>query len=125
MPNSAEAQSHLRELSLLDGVNGVALVESESGMVWFTAAKSSDFGPIAEIAVESWRTKSRHAQALAALGRLRLTATHFDNGTLITAPVGADRALLLVGWIEGGKLQITQWREHARAVAAALRHGKA
>jgi hypothetical protein len=121
MPNSAAAQARLTELSALDGVNAVALVESESGMVWFTAAKTSDFGPIAEVAIESWRTKRRHAAALQALGALRLTATHFERGTLITAPVDADHEFLLVGWIEGGKLQLAQWREHAMAIAQAMR----
>ncbi len=120
MRNSVATRQRLCEIAALEGVKGAALVDGASGMVWFSESQLQQFGVIAEVAIESWRLKRRHSEALAAMGGLRLTATHFDHGTLIAVPIGQAHSFLLVVWLQGGKLKTSTWREQAVLLTQAM-----
>jgi hypothetical protein len=78
------------------------------------------FDIVASVAVESWRVQQRNIGHLDALGDLRITASMFDRGLMLVTPCQANPLMLLVGCVEGSKLQPSVWRDRAAQVRMLL-----
>lgn len=77
-------------VALLRGVRGIALVDSESGMVWAEAGLLADIEAISEAAVEFWRLHQRVRSGLKSLGEPRALAATFEHGLMWIVPVAAS-----------------------------------
>lgn len=98
MPQSKnlELTSLLDQLANYPAVQGCALVEIETGMVWKHAGHLPQVESFAEAAVEVWRVQMRNQQQLAHLGAQRSSICYFANGSMALLPCPGQVPLLLV-----------------------------
>jgi hypothetical protein len=86
----------VQELTHFPGVQGCALVEAESGMVWHHAGQLPDIEHIGEAAVEFWRVHQRLSIQLATLGGLKSAAYSFADHVVALFPCGHEPARVLI-----------------------------
>lgn len=77
----------VNRIASLRGVRGIALVDSESGMVWAEAGALPDIEAISEAAVEFWRLHQRVRSGLKSLGEPKAFAATFEHGLMWIVPV--------------------------------------
>ena len=77
-------------IAALRGVHGVALVDSDSGMVWAEAGLLADIEAISEAAVEFWRLHQRVRSGLKSLGEPEALAATFEHGLMWIVPVAVS-----------------------------------
>ncbi len=92
--NNVNAQ--LQALASAPAVQGCALVEVESGMVWYSAGRWAQMETQAEAAVEFWRVQERQAVHFAHLGALRSSMYYFNAGSVALLPFPGRTPLVLV-----------------------------
>lgn len=96
MPNTAQVISHLQALADLPGIDGCALVEAATGMVWHVAGKYPELEQIGEAAIEFWRVQNRLEAQLHTLGTLKSAAYSFSNRVVALFPCHEEAGLVLV-----------------------------
>ena len=77
-------------IAALRGVHGIALVDSDSGMVWAEAGLLADIEAISEAAVEFWRLHQRVRSGLKSLGEPQALAATFEHGLMWIIPVAVS-----------------------------------
>ncbi len=77
----------VKRIATIKGVHGIALVDSDSGMVWAEAGLLVDIEAISEAAVEFWRLHQRLRSGLKSLGEPQALAATFENGLMWVVPV--------------------------------------
>ena len=77
MPNTAQVMAHLQALVDYPGIEGCALVETATGMVWHAAGNYPELERIGEAAIEFWRIQDRLKAHLHTLGSLKSAAYSF------------------------------------------------
>jgi hypothetical protein len=103
----------LQEMARVDGLDGCALADAETGMVWHAAGEAGDMEGLSEASVDFWRLRSRLAGALDALGHLQaLVLVHSRRRLTIVA---CGPALLLVA-VSGRDARV-DWETWKRNVA--------
>lgn len=106
----------LNEMAILPGVEGCALVEIETGMVWYNAGKMTDMQPIAEASSDYWRLYTRLDNHFARLGEMRAAAFMHAQGSLTLLPCG--RGILLVALTrEKSTVNWAQWQSKTKELA--------
>ena len=96
MPNTAQVTSHLQALADLPGIDGCALVEAATGMVWHVAGNYPELERIGEAAIEFWRVQDRLQAHLHTLGSLKSAAYSFSNRVVALFPCNEEAGLVLV-----------------------------
>ncbi|MES2940334.1 MAG: hypothetical protein V4864_21825 [Pseudomonadota bacterium] len=99
----------LEAMAAMDGLDGCALADAETGMVWHAAGQAGDIEGLSEAAVDFWRLHSRLRRKFDPLGQLQvLVLVHSRQRMSI---VGCGPALLLVAVsARDARLDWVQWR---------------
>lgn len=101
----------IQELAGFPGVQGCALVDADTGMVWYHSRNFHGIERLGETAIEFWRIQVRLADHFSGFGRLQSTAYAFANRVVALFPCSDKPALVLVcvaakadvAWAEWGK----------------------
>lgn len=109
MPNTAIVVTHLQELADFPGIDGCAMVEIATGMVWHAAGKYPELERIGEAAIEFWRIQHRLTAHLSALGELKSAAYSFSNRVVALFPCNEEAGLVLVCVAAKGNVDWQNW----------------
>ena len=99
----------VEELAAFEDIDGCALVETSTGMVWHFAGQLPEMERIAEAAVEFWRIQQRLSSHLVALGELRSVACSFSNRVVALFPCCEEPSLVLVCVAAKGRIAWDEW----------------
>jgi len=110
----------VEELATFKDIDGCALVEANTGMVWHFAGQSPEMERIAEAAVEFWRIQQRLSSHLAALGPLRSVACSFSNRVVALFPCCEEPSLILVCVAAKGHIAWKEWSSKVSDLRKAL-----
>ncbi|WP_423457796.1 roadblock/LC7 domain-containing protein [Ottowia sp. VDI28] len=98
------------------GVDGCALVEIETGMVWHHAGSIDDVQTFAEAASDYWRLHKRLSPQFEKLGDLRASIMVHTQGRLTMLPCGKG-ILLLALTRHQSTTDWAQWQKETRKLA--------
>lgn len=101
------------------GIKGCALVDSDTGMVWYHAGDLPDLEKTGEAAVEFWRVQTRLSPHFAALGALQSAAYSFLNSTIALFPC-LPNPLVLVCIASKQAIDWARWGESALSLKQVL-----
>ncbi len=111
---------HVQKLASFAGVQGCALVEAGSGMVWHHAGQLPDIEHIGEAAVEFWRVHQRLSIQLVSLGGLKSAAYSFADHVVALFPCGEAPARVLICVAAKTGVAWTEWGVQVLALRQAL-----
>lgn len=86
----------LERLAAQPGIQGCALVDAGTGMIWLASAQRQIGEQVWEAAVDYWRLHRRQEPLFAAIGGLRAAVMYHDAGVLSVFPCGTDPEVLLI-----------------------------
>ena len=109
MPNTAQVMAHLQALADFPGIDGCALVETATGMVWHAAGNYPELERIGEAAVEFWRIQDRLTAHLSTLGTLKSAAYSFSSRVVALFPCSEKADLVLVCVAAKGNVGWQAW----------------
>lgn len=115
------AESIVHDLARFPGVDGCALVEIDSGMVWYHAGSVPDVDRIAEASIEFWRTPIRLSSSFSSMGPLQSTAYSFAEHVVSLFPCSKKPPLVLICIAQKGKVVWREWGLDVQALKQALR----
>jgi hypothetical protein len=110
----------VQELADFPGVQGCALVEAESGMVWHHAGQLPDIEHIGEAAIEFWRVHQRLSIQLTSLGGLKSAAYSFADHVVALFPCGQEPARVLICVAAKNGVAWNEWGLKVPALRQAL-----
>ena len=110
----------ITELAAYPGIDGCALVEAATGMVWHHAGHAANTEQIGEAAIEFWRVQERLSSQLATLGPLRSAAYSFANRVVALFPCSDAHGLVLVCIAAKGAIAWAVWAEKVTELQQAL-----
>ena len=120
MPNTAQVVAHLQELAQFPGIDGCALVETATGMVWHVAGNYPELERIGEAAIEFWRIQNRLSAHLTTLGTLKSAAYSFSNRVVALFPCSDQAGLVLVCVAAKGDVGWQAWSVKVEALRRVL-----
>ncbi len=120
MPNTAQVVAHLQALADFPGIDGCALVEADTGMVWHVAGHYPELERIGEAAIEFWRIQNRLTAHLSTLGTLKSAAYSFSNRVVALFPCHEDAGLVLVCVAAKGDVSWQAWSTKVEALRRVL-----
>ena len=120
MPNTAQVMAHLQALVDYPGIEGCALVETATGMVWHAAGNYPELERIGEAAIEFWRIQDRLKAHLHTLGSLKSAAYSFSNRVVALFPCGDESGLVLVCVAAKGDVAWQAWSVKVDALRRVL-----
>ena len=120
MPNTAQVIAHLQALADFPGIDGCALVEIATGMVWHAAGNYPELERIGEAAIEFWRIQDRLTAHLSSLGTLKSAAYSFSNRVVALFPCSEKAGLVLVCVAAKGNVGWQAWSTKAGALHRVL-----
>lgn len=97
----------MAELASLEGLQGCALVEAGSGLVWASYGDLADAASLWEAAVDYWRLHERNRGHFEALGELRAAVMYHAAAILTVMRCSPEHELLLVA---AGRYEAVDWR---------------
>lgn len=109
MPNNAHLLAQLQILADFPGIDGCALVETATGMVWHVAGSFPGVERISEAAIEFWRIQHRLSEHLTALGAIQSVAYSFSNRVVALFPCCDEPGLVLVAIAAKGPVAWPAW----------------
>lgn len=118
----------IQEMARSSGIDGCALVERDTGMVWHYGGSMPEMERIGETAIEFWRVQTRLSSQLSVVGALRFAAYSFANRTVMLYPSSNDEDLILICVAARQGVDWTQWGlevQRFRRDLAAFRGSKA
>lgn len=115
------AESIVHDLAQFPGVVGCALVETDSGMVWYHAGTVPDVDRIAEASIEFWRTPIRLSSSFSSMGSLQSTAYSFSKRVVSLFPCSDQPPLVLICIAQKGKVMWSEWGLEVQALKKALK----
>lgn len=86
----------IRDMASFAGLDGCALVESETGMVWHYGGSIPGMERLGEAAIEFWRVQMRLSTELSVVGAPRFAAYSFVNRTVMLYPCSNEEDLILI-----------------------------
>jgi len=109
-------------MALQPGIEGWALVEAATGLVWHASDPSAHAELVWEAAVDYWRLYERQKAQFTGLGPLGAVAMYHIEGMLVVLPCCTDPDVLLI--LHGGHRSVdwTALQRMARALGALLQH---
>lgn len=93
--NRERIQQQLARLVAHPGIDGCALADAASGMVYFHAGALPDMESTAEAGIELWRVHSRHPAQFAPFGPLQSAAFAFRQKVVALFPCTASGLVLV------------------------------
>ena len=120
MPNTAQVVAHLQALADFPGIDGCALVETATGMVWHQAGRYPELERIGEAAIEFWRIQDRLTAHLSTLGLLQSAAYSFSNRVVALFPCSQEAGLVLVCVAAKGNVGWQAWSIKVEALRRVL-----
>ncbi len=108
-------------LAQAPGVQGCALVDAGSGLLWERAGV--DFGShlVWEAAVDYWRLQERLHAHFEPLGDLAAATLHHREGVVVLLPCVPEHHLLLVAVARHRAVDWQQWQRLCASLAQTLR----
>ena len=119
--NAERVRVELDRMARQPGLEGCALVDASTGLVWHASGSSADAEHVWEAAVDYWRLYERQKKLFTQLGPLGAAAMYHATGMLVVLPCCADPDVLLV---LHGRHRAVDWialQRMARALGALLR----
>lgn len=89
-------QALVDRLAAFAGVHGCALVDADTGMVWYRAGKLPDLERLGEASVEFWRVQQRQSSYFEAFGPLESAAHSFTHQVIALFPCSQTPPLIAV-----------------------------
>ena len=83
-------------MARLPGMDGCALVEIDTGMVWAASGQHAEIHQIAEVSSDYWRLYQRQRQHFADLGDLRAQVMMHRAGRITMLPCSAGMLLIAI-----------------------------
>ena len=120
MPYTAQIVAHLQALAEFPGIDGCALVETATGMVWHVAGSYPELERIGEAAIEFWRIQNRLTDHLSTLGTLKSAAYSFSNRVVALFPCNDEAGLVLVCVAAKGAVGWQDWGVKVEALRSVL-----
>ena len=115
-----DIEAMVRDLGAFPGVDGCALVEAESGMVWFHGGDFPAIEQIGEAAIEFWRIQTRLSKNFKAMGPLRSAAYSFSTRVVALFPCADNPPLVLVCVAHKTNVAWGDWAKHTARLKDAL-----
>jgi hypothetical protein len=112
--------AHLQALADFPGIDGCALVETATGMVWHTAGNYPELERIGEAAIEFWRVQDRLTVHLSTLGVLQSAAYSFSSRVVALFPCNQKAGLVLVCVAAKGHVGWQAWSTRVDALRRVL-----
>ncbi len=119
--NQSEVHAHVEHLADYPSVQGCALVDAETGMVWYHAGALADIEQIGEAAIEFWRLQNRLSAQLGNMGALQSTAHSFEHCVVALFPCHDKPVLVLVCVASKQGMAWAPWSERIVDLRRALR----
>ncbi len=119
--NEQPLRNELDRMALLQGVQGCALVEIETGMAWYVTGQSPDIGKISEAASDYWRLYERLNNHFTRLGDMRAAVFMHRYNRITLLPCGKDKLLVALTH-EKTSVDWTEWQLRVRALASRIDH---
>lgn len=118
---TAGIEQLVQELADFPGVDGCALVEAETGMVWYHAGRLPMIERVGEAAIEFWRVQQRLSPHFDAMGPLQSAAYAFAQRVVALFPCSERPALVLVCVAAKPGIAWGDWRPRVQQLQQALR----
>jgi hypothetical protein len=105
---------HVALIGATEGLKGCALVDVDSGMVWFSAGQLEGIDKLGEAGVEYWRVHLRLKNSFEQLGDLNSAMFAFREGILALFPCSDHPSLVLVALAPVAGMNWLTWGTHVR-----------
>ncbi len=109
-------RQELDSMAELPGVEGCALVEVVTGMVWHAAGRSEKMQLLSEAASDYWRLYKRLGTHFTELGDMRACAFMHVDSRITLIPCGKDM-LLVALTREKAAVNWSEWQNKTRQLA--------
>jgi len=119
--NSRRIRTELARMALQPGIEGCALVEAATGLVWHASGFSAQAERIWEAAVDYWRLYERQKAQFVGLGPLGAVATYHTEGMLVVLPCCTDPDVLLILHASHRSVDWISLQRMARALGSLLK----
>ncbi len=93
---SQRIRTELARMALQPGLEGCALVDAGTGLVWHASGFSASDERVWEAAIDYWRLYERQKVQFTGLGPLGAAAMYHTAGMLVVLPCCTDPDVLLV-----------------------------
>lgn len=117
--SQAEINRMLGVLASHPGIRACALVDADTGMVWYHAGELPDIERTGEAAIELWRVQTRLSPYFSALGALQSAAYSFLNSTIALFPC-LPNPLVLVCIASKQSIDWAPWGENVKSLKKVL-----
>lgn len=115
--NEQSLRDELNRMAALPGMQGCALVEVSTGMVWYAAGQNLEMGNIAEAASDYWRLYQRLDKHFTLLGNMKAAVFMHVHGRITLMPCGKD--MLLVALTQDiTPVNWAQWQSQGKELAS-------
>lgn len=111
----------LEKLASFDGVQGCALVEADTGMVWHHAGQQLDMESVGEAAVEFWRTQNRVSGRLSMMGVPKFASFNYAKCVISLIPCDEELGLILVCVAVSPGMVWSDWLRELPTLRSAVR----
>lgn len=120
-------EDHVNQISQLPKMDGCALVQEDTGMVWHYSGQTKDIERISEAVIEFWRIHQRLKVPLSSLGSLKSAAFSFSNQVVALFPCSVSPPLVLVCITKKPPIDWSLWQPLIAGLNQALvdKHSKA
>jgi len=115
-------RTELDRMAYQPGIEGCALVEATTGLLWYASGAGAQAERIWEAAVDYWRLYERQKDQFTVLGPLGAVAMHHIEGLLVVLPCCADPDLLLILHGGHGCVDWTALQRMTRALGRLVRN---
>lgn len=94
--SNPEVSALVEQLAAFPGVHGCALVDAETGMVWYCAGSLPDIERLGEASVEFWRVQLRQSSYFSDMGPLESAAHSFASHVIALFPCSRKPPLIAI-----------------------------
>ena len=115
--NSLQLSEALQSMAAMDGMEGCALVDAETGMAWQSAGHIEHVALVAEAASDYWRLYQRSRQHFQHLGALRAQVLMHAGGRITIVACGPGTLLVLLT-PDQDRLDWQAWKDKTKALQA-------
>ncbi len=117
MTGESPIRAQLLTISMMEGVEGCALVEASTGLVWHATGRQDDLTHIAEAATDHWRNYQRHETSYRRLGALQAQVLMFAAQRITIVSCGRDLVHILFS-DSVARVDWSTWRKKVSALRA-------
>ena len=123
--NTLLTEAVINDLAGFPGMDGCALVETDTGMTWFHAGNTADIDRVAEAAIEFWRIQMRLSEHFTAMGPLQSAAYSFSQRVVALFPCSEQPPLVLVCIAHKTNVSWAEWGQRVAKLKHVLRQSRA